>query len=465
VTVSGVQFRLLGPIEILIAGRPIPLDVGHRTRGLLALLLLAPNRVVTFDRIESALWGQYPPQSARSMVQTHMWRVRRLLQDASPTNILTSLHGYQIEVDESRIDVDEARTLLDASIDLEPDDAVYVLRNAEKLWRGPVLGEVASLSETFEQAAAELTDLRVDIIERRITAELSLGKHREATTDLARLVAEYPLRERLVELLMIALYRTGDRERALDTYRQTQQYFLNELGIDPGAQLREIHRRILAENPRLLDEMPPPRPPRAVLTTTTDDTQTTDFDDLSDELEPTEPPTGRGGVGTIERTTVGTVPISVYLSDGSTHDAVESAVEDALRAAGVAVLRRDDPVIGSWFRRMWGSSAGRDLAATAAHAADSRLVLGQDAQVTATLMQHVPALVESIKHIDEAVIRLGAVLVVKVGGRVAVNQLTAAQQLRLDHEPHLALAPHDILAALRLNHDQPPQLNGHPPDS
>jgi DNA-directed RNA polymerase specialized sigma24 family protein len=154
------------------------------------------------------------------------------------------------------------------------------------------------------------------------------------------------------------------------------------------------------------------------------------------------------------------LPITIYLSDESNHEQVQAAVEDLVTAAGGWIELAEDPVFGSWFRRMWArvrvgvrSPAGRELAKVAAHAAESRLVLAQDANVTATMLQHLGPVLTALQPTEDAVVRVGALLIVKVAGVVGVHQLTAAQQLRLDHQPQLATAPREILAALELRTD------------
>lgn len=157
-----------------------------------------------------------------------------------------------------------------------------------------------------------------------------------------------------------------------------------------------------------------------------------------------------------DRTKAETLPISIYLADEAIHVRVESAVEQLLAAAGLRITSRDDPIVGSWFRRMWASvkaaartPAGRDATLTAAHAAEVRLVLAPDAEVTAKLLQGVGPVITALEPTRNAVIRLGNVLIVKVEGDVTVTQLTPAQQFLLNHRPQLASAPHAILAALQ----------------
>ncbi|MER5517447.1 hypothetical protein [Streptomyces sp. NPDC002763] len=151
------------------------------------------------------------------------------------------------------------------------------------------------------------------------------------------------------------------------------------------------------------------------------------------------------------------LPITMYLSDEAAHADVQAAVEALLATAGLVVLDREDPVTGSWFRRMRAtmsrtarSQAVRDGALTAAHIADARLVLAQDATITATMMQNVGPLLTSLQPTKDAVVRIGAILIVKVDWKVQVLQLTAAQQAILDHRPQLATSPHDVIGAIGL---------------
>jgi hypothetical protein len=150
-----------------------------------------------------------------------------------------------------------------------------------------------------------------------------------------------------------------------------------------------------------------------------------------------------------------TMEISIYLSMGECHEAVEAAVVDLLTRTGLSIESSDDPVIGSWFRRMRAavdkaahSEAAREGALIATHIADARLVLAQDAAITATLMQNLGPVITALQPTKDAVVRLGALLIVKVDWTVTIHQLTAAQQAQLDHQPHLATAPHEVFAAL-----------------
>jgi hypothetical protein len=151
------------------------------------------------------------------------------------------------------------------------------------------------------------------------------------------------------------------------------------------------------------------------------------------------------------------LPITIYLSDESAHEQVEAAVEDFLAAAGGHIEHRDDPILGSWFRGMRAkmskfvdSPLGHEVTYLAAHAAESRLVHAQDATVTATMLQNLGPVLAALQSTKEAVIRAGALLIVKMDSTLVVHQLTPAQQLKLDHQPQLAQSPRDILSALEL---------------
>jgi hypothetical protein len=152
-----------------------------------------------------------------------------------------------------------------------------------------------------------------------------------------------------------------------------------------------------------------------------------------------------------------TLPITIYLSDEAAHEQVEAAVEDLIVAAGGRIEHRDDPVLGSWFRRMrakvgrlLSSPLGHEITNLAAHAAEAHLVHAQDATVTATMLQNLGPVLLALQPTKEAVIRAGALLIVKMDSTLVVHQLTATQQLQLDHQPQLAQSPHDILSALQL---------------
>lgn len=169
------------------------------------------------------------------------------------------------------------------------------------------------------------------------------------------------------------------------------------------------------------------------------------------------PPQATGFIAAVEENNASEMPVTIYLSDEGIHEEVEAAVEALLATAGLRIGSRDDPIAGSWFRRMKAfikeathSPAAREAALVAAHVADTRFVLAQDAAVTATLLQNLGPVLGALQPTKDAVIRAGALLIVKVDWSVHVFQLTAAQQAMLDHQPQLARSPHEIITALDL---------------
>jgi hypothetical protein len=176
--------------------------------------------------------------------------------------------------------------------------------------------------------------------------------------------------------------------------------------------------------------------------------------------------------GSPPETSTSTMPVTIYVSDERIHQQVEEAIEVLLATAGLWISHRDEPLAGSWFRRMtaavkagMNSPLGHEALIAAAHAADTRLTLAQDAAVTATLLQNLPPLLGALHPTKDAVIRAGALLIVKVDWTVNVIQLTAEQQLQLDHHPQLARSPQEIVTALNLTPDdaQAGELRPPPP--
>jgi hypothetical protein len=152
-----------------------------------------------------------------------------------------------------------------------------------------------------------------------------------------------------------------------------------------------------------------------------------------------------------------TLPITIYISDEGIHEEVEAAVAELLAIADLRIVEQSAPVVGSWFRSIRAgirqaihSPAAQDAALTAAHAADARLSLAQDAHITATLLHNLGPVIASLQPTKDAVLRVGALIIVKTDWAVQVHQLTAAQQLMLDHQPRLASSPHEIIAVLQL---------------
>lgn len=250
---AAIRFGVLGPVQVVAGDEPVALG-GPGVRGVLAMLLLRPNEVVPVEDILGGLWGDDPPLTARTIVQNYVSRLRRQLRLVDPTGsvwIDTRLPGYQLIVDEELIDVTQATILLARSRHEHPVRRAEMLRAALDLWRGPVLADVSP-----RITAPQLDSLRLAILEARIEADLELGRHAELVGELSTFAEAYPFRERMIAHLVLALYRTGRRADALEAYQRFARRAADDLGIDPGPALRELHERVLNDDATLLIPTP-----------------------------------------------------------------------------------------------------------------------------------------------------------------------------------------------------------------
>lgn len=246
-----MEFRLLGPLEVLRDGRPLVLG-GAKQRALLAMFLLHANEVVSRDLLLEELWGNRPPGTAAHSLDVQVSRLRKALE---PSELLvTRAGGYVLEVEPERIDVVRFERLLEegraANAARNPARAAELLRQSLSLWRGQALTDFAY--EPFARLeVARLDELWVAAVEERVEAELALGSHEAVIPELESLVAAHPLRERPLRQLMLALYRSGRQAEALQVYAGTRRQFVEELGLEPGKPLRELEQAILRQEPSL----------------------------------------------------------------------------------------------------------------------------------------------------------------------------------------------------------------------
>jgi DNA-binding SARP family transcriptional activator len=242
-----VEFRILGPLEVVDGGGPLRLG-GRNQRALLALLLLNVDEVVSTDRLIDGLWAENPPRTAPTSLQNAVSQLRKLL---GADRLVTKPPGYILRLEADQLDVDRVRQLVTEARTRDAEGRVQLLREAEGFWRGPPLAEFAY--DAFAQTAiGRLEELRLSVVEERIDAELGLDRHSELIGELEALVAEHPLRERLRGQLMLGLYRTGRQADALHAYQEARRALLEELGIDPGPALQRLHSAILRQE-RSLD--------------------------------------------------------------------------------------------------------------------------------------------------------------------------------------------------------------------
>ncbi len=242
-----MEFRLLGPVEIVDdSGRRIEL-AANRVRALLTALLLQPNRVVAAQDLIDTLWEDELPARPRSALQTYVSRLRTLL--GRPI-IQTEPAGYVAAVEADQIDLTQFRSLVAASADTaEPVERARLLTSALALWRGEPLAGLAA-GALIRDAVLVLAEERLHATELLLAARLDLGEHAQVTSELSGLTRKHPLREPLWALLMQAQIRAGRPADALATYSEASRRLADELGLDPGPALRRLHQAVLASDAR-----------------------------------------------------------------------------------------------------------------------------------------------------------------------------------------------------------------------
>jgi DNA-binding SARP family transcriptional activator len=242
-----VELRILGPLEIGYCGRVRAVGAA-RHRAVLAILLLNANRTVTLDTLVDLVWGERPPAQARVTIRNYVCRLRKIL----PEPVLrTTSSGYVVDVPPAALDLTRFEELVGKARAIHterPEDAAAALSEALALWRGPALADLGD-TPVRQIEAPRLEELRQAAIEDLIDAELRLGHEGRLVAELQSLVARYPLRERLVAQLMLALHRCGRRTEALEAYQRLRDTYATELGLSPSQFLRQLHHQILSDDP------------------------------------------------------------------------------------------------------------------------------------------------------------------------------------------------------------------------
>jgi DNA-binding SARP family transcriptional activator len=250
-----MEFAILGPLEVRDGGATLSLGA-PRQRAVLALLLLHANQVVPADRLIDELWGDEAPETAKVILQGYISGLRKVL---GAHRIATRAAGYVIELEPDRLDLLRFEALLveagARAAEGEPAAAAAGYRDALRLWRGPALVDFAY--ESFAQAPiSRLEELRLTALEKRIDADLALGRHADLVAELEGLVAEHPVREPFRAQLMLALYRSARQAEALEVYRAGRRALVDELGIDPSQALQELEQAILRQDTALEPPVP-----------------------------------------------------------------------------------------------------------------------------------------------------------------------------------------------------------------
>lgn len=260
-----MQVGVLGPL-CAYAGSSSLVPRAQQPRQVLAQLAMAAGQIVQVSDLSYELWGERPPLSSATIIQTYLGRIRRNLA----TNLGCSVHaisrellvthqdGYSLEIGADQVDAhsfDRMTKRGSRSLAAErPDEASQYLSKALELWRGPALADVRT-GPLLQREVTRLTLARLVTVEQRIEADLQLGRHYEVIAELADLTARHPLDELLHQHYMLALYRTGRRNMALDVYHRLRTVLCTELGLEPSRAVQRIHQEILRCDPALdLDE-------------------------------------------------------------------------------------------------------------------------------------------------------------------------------------------------------------------
>nr|WP_274383886.1 AfsR/SARP family transcriptional regulator [Saccharothrix deserti] len=247
-----IVFRILGPLSVTVGRKQVRIGK-NRQLTILALLLINVGKLVPVGRLIDAVWGSTPPATVEKQIQTCVWRLRRAFEKAgAPENVIeTGQGGYRLHLAGGVLDaqlfeehVRRGRTRAEAG-DLSGAIADYL--DALSLFQGAPLAELNS--GPIQAVAAHWEERRLAVLEERLDIRLAMGQHAELVSELKMLVAEYPLREQLRAQLMTALYLSHRRADALSVYRAGRAIMINNLGLEPGARLQDLHRRIIAGTP------------------------------------------------------------------------------------------------------------------------------------------------------------------------------------------------------------------------
>ncbi|HTI26800.1 MAG TPA: BTAD domain-containing putative transcriptional regulator [Kutzneria sp.] len=269
-TSEPLRFTLLGPVRVWRGDRELTLGPPQR-KAILATLLLRADQVVTASELVDAVWGESAPASVHGVVQTHVSMLRSVLEPERPrrgqSSVLRSVgNGYSLAVDGAGYDLSEFEQTVELARRQREEgnarDAVEWYAKALALWRGEPLSSIPGPGAVIERA--RLSEIVLGVQEERLELMVALGRHTAAVTELAALTSAHPVRERLRALHMKALSRSGRRADALQVYTDTRRVMVDELGIEPGSELRELHHRLLAvDEPRPAQPQPPVAPPAA----------------------------------------------------------------------------------------------------------------------------------------------------------------------------------------------------------
>ena len=244
-----MEYRVLGPIEVMHEGRNLAIG-GYRQRLVLALLVCHANTIQSTDWLVDAVWGDQAPRTARRTLQVYLVRLRRLLgADA----IEGTPGGYALRAEPDAVDWVRFESLArqgESLLGSRPSEAAAILREALSLWRGSPYADLAD-TPALRLEVRRLQESRLAVVESRVEADLQSGAEQGLLPELDELVAEHPLREHLRGLQMLALYRAGRQVEALNAFDEARRSLADQAGVDPSAELRDLHERMLRQDPSL----------------------------------------------------------------------------------------------------------------------------------------------------------------------------------------------------------------------
>ncbi|GGV76668.1 AfsR/SARP family transcriptional regulator [Streptomyces thermoviolaceus] len=256
-----MEIQVPGPLSAEVNGGTV-VPTAVKPRQILSLLALYPGRVMPVSMLMEEIWGAQPPQSALTTLQTYILQLRRHLDTAmgpdapgTAKDVLATRHGgYLLQIPPQSVDVHQYEQLITqgrAAFEGGDDQvAADCFRRALDLWRGPALVDVR-VGPILEIEVLRLEESRLSTIERRIDADLRLGRHAELISELTELTARYPQHEGLHSQAMVAVYRSGRQGAALDVYRRLRARLVEDLGVEPSPQVRRLHQAMLSADPQL----------------------------------------------------------------------------------------------------------------------------------------------------------------------------------------------------------------------
>jgi DNA-binding SARP family transcriptional activator/Tfp pilus assembly protein PilF len=261
---DGMRFAVLGPIRAWREETELPLGPPQQ-RAVLAALLVHEGAQVALEGLVDGVWGDRAPASAVHVIHQYIHRLRLVLGREGLGRIRSAGGGYALDFDAESCDLTCFTRLVararQARAEEDPVAAAALYAEGLALWRGPALAGVPGPYAAAQRS--RLTELRLSAQEEHLAVVVDLGRYEQAAAELSVLAAAHPLRERLRELQMLALYGAGRQAEALEAFQETRRLLGEELGVDPGPGLQAVHQRILAVDPALLNPAPPGAAPAA----------------------------------------------------------------------------------------------------------------------------------------------------------------------------------------------------------